>query len=123
MDQRAKLERFARALNELFGPRPGLWEHLKDDMTVCRCEEVRASEIESCIANGATTAKSVKDWTRAGMGLCEGRICRTMVGEILARERGVDLATIPFPSVRPPLKPVPFATLLQDEPASESVAS
>lgn len=119
--RRERLDRFASALNRLFGPRPGLWEFLKGDMTVCRCEEVKASEIESCIADGATTNKSIKDWTRAGMGLCEGRICRAMVGEILARERGVDLATIPFPSVRPPIKPVPFATLLQDESESESV--
>ena len=57
------------------------------------------------------------------MGLCEGRICRAMVGEILARERGVDLATIPFPSVRPPIKPVPVSTLLQDDSQTESVAS
>jgi bacterioferritin-associated ferredoxin len=89
---------------------------------VCRCEEVKASEIESCIANGATTNKSIKDWTRAGMGLCGGRIFRAMVGEILARKRGVDLATIPFPSVRPPIKPVPFSTLLQHDSQTESIA-
>ena len=121
--QRAHLNRFASALNAVFGPRPGIWEFLKDGMTVCRCEEVKASEIEACIAHGATTNKSIKDWTRAGMGLCEGRICRAMVGEILARERGVDLATIPFPSVRPPIKPVPISTLLQDDSQTESVAS
>lgn len=123
MARRARLDRFASALNRLFGPRPGLWEFLKDDITVCRCEEVKASEITACIADGATTNKSIKDWTRAGMGLCEGRICRAMVGEILARERGVDLATIPFPSVRPPLKPVPFSTLLQDDSQSESIVT
>jgi bacterioferritin-associated ferredoxin len=118
--RRARLDRFARALNELFGPRPGLWEFLKDDMTVCRCEEVKAGDIMACIADGATSNKSIKDWTRAGMGLCEGRICRGMVGEILARERGVALSTIPFPSVRPPIKPIPFSILLQDDSQSES---
>ena len=123
MAQRARLDRFASALNRLFGPRPGLWEFLNGDLAVCRCEEVKAREIMACIANGATTNKSIKDWTRAGMGLCEGRVCRAMVGEILARERGVDLATIPFPSVRPPLKPVPFSTLLQDDSRSEGIAT
>ena len=121
--RRTRLDRFAGALNELFGPRPGLWEFLKEEMTVCRCEEVKAGDITACIADGATTNKSIKDWTRAGMGLCEGRICRGMVGEILARERGVELSTIPFPSVRPPIKPVPFSTLLQDDRQSESIAS
>lgn len=123
MARRARLERFASALNVLFGPRPGLWEFLTEDMTVCRCEEVTAGDVETCLAGGATTTKSIKDWTRAGMGLCEGRICRGMVGEILARERGIDLATIPFPSVRPPIKPVPFSTLLHDDSQAESVAS
>jgi D-hydroxyproline dehydrogenase subunit alpha len=121
--QRAHLDRFANTLNVLFGPRPGLWEFLTDDMTVCRCEEVKAKEIAACIADGATTTKSIKDWTRAGMGLCEGRICRGMVGEILARDRDVALGSIPFPSVRPPIKPVPFSTLLQDDSQSESIAS
>jgi thioredoxin reductase len=121
--QRAQLDRFARTLNELFGPRSGLWEFLKDDITVCRCEEVKASDMTVCIANGATTNKSIKDWTRAGMGLCAGRICRGMVGEILARERGVALSTIPFPSVRPPIKPLPFSILLQDDSQSEVIAS
>jgi NAD(P)H-nitrite reductase large subunit len=123
MAQRARLDRFARALSELFGPRPGLWEFLNDDITVCRCEEVKASAVMACIADGATTNKSIKDWTRAGMGLCEGRVCRGMIAEILARERGIELSTIPFPSVRPPIKPVPFSTLLQDDSQSESIAS
>ena len=121
--QRARLNRFASALNELFGPRIGLWEYLKDEMTVCRCEEVKAGEIKTCIDSGATTTKSIKDWTRAGMGLCEGRICRGMVGEILSRERAIDLESIPFPSVRPPIKPVPFSNFLQDESQFESTMS
>jgi D-hydroxyproline dehydrogenase subunit alpha len=117
--QRPHLDRFADVLNRLFGPRPGLWEYLNERMTVCRCEEVTASEIEACVSEGASSVKAVKDCTRAGMGLCQGRICRAMVSEIVARWRAVELATIPFPSVRPPIKPVPIAALLQDE----SVAS
>src|SRR5581483_1733947 len=69
MRERAHLNRFAAALNRLFGPRPGLWEHLKDAMTVCRCEEVSADEIAAVIRDGGTTTKAVKDCTRAGMGL------------------------------------------------------
>jgi D-hydroxyproline dehydrogenase subunit alpha len=121
--ERVHLDRFASALNRLFGPRPGLWEYLKSAMTVCRCEEVKAAEIEACVANGASTNKAIKDWTRAGMGLCEGRICRAMVSEIVARERRVELGTIPFPSVRPPIKPVPISTLLQDDSQTESIGS
>ena len=115
--ERAKLYRFADALNALFGPRPGLWQYLEGDTTVCRCEEVTAGDIAACISDGCSSTKAVKDWTRAGMGLCQGRMCRNMVSEILAAQRVVDLRTIPFPHVRPPIKPVPIAALLQTEAA------
>jgi thioredoxin reductase len=116
--ERAKLYRFADALNVLFGPRPGLWQYLNGDTTMCRCEEVTADDIAACIGEGCGSTKAVKDWTRAGMGLCQGRMCRNMVSEMLAAHRSVDLRTIPFPRVRPPIKPVPIAALLQAEAAS-----
>ena len=118
MKRRAHLNRFADALNELFGPRPGLFENLDAETTVCRCEEVTAGDIAACISEGCSSTKAVKDWTRAGMGLCQGRMCRSMVSEIIARQRAVDLATIPFPHVRPPIKPVPISALLHDEMAA-----
>jgi NADPH-dependent 2,4-dienoyl-CoA reductase/sulfur reductase-like enzyme len=117
--RRLHLNRFAGMLNELFRPRPGLWEYLADATTVCRCEEISAGDIAGCISDGCSTTKAVKDWTRAGMGLCQGRMCRSMVSEIIARQRGVDLATIPFPHVRPPIKPVPIAALLDAELAAQ----
>ena len=116
--ERARLNRFADALNQLFGPRPGLWEFLDSETTVCRCEEVTAGAIAACIAEGCTSAKAVKDYTRAGMGLCQGRMCRSMVSELIAAHRAIDLATVPFPHVRPPIKPVPVAALLQPERAA-----
>ena len=113
--RRAHLGRFADMLNVLFRPRPGLWEPLSGSVTICRCEEVSAQEIRACVAAGCTTTKSIKDWTRAGMGLCQGRMCRAMVSEIIAAERSVALDSIPFPHVRPPIKPVPIHALLQPE--------
>jgi hypothetical protein len=49
------------------------------------------------------------------MGLCQGRMCRAMVSEIIAAERSVALDGVPFPHVRPPIKPVPIHALLQPE--------
>ena len=116
--ERAHLYRFADALNVLFGPRPGLWEFLKDDTTICRCEEVTAGEIAGCIEDGCSSLKAVKDWTRAGMGLCQGRMCRNMVSEIIAAQRMTELSSIPFPQIRPPIKPVPISALLEREGAT-----
>jgi NADPH-dependent 2,4-dienoyl-CoA reductase/sulfur reductase-like enzyme len=112
IERRKRLMRFSEMLNRLFGPRAGLWENLTDATTVCRCEEVSASDIATAIGEGCATTKAVKDYTRAGMGLCQGRICRGMVGEMISKHAGRDLATIPFPKARTPIKPVPISVLL-----------
>jgi NADPH-dependent 2,4-dienoyl-CoA reductase/sulfur reductase-like enzyme len=114
---RARLMRFADALNELFGPRPGLWDGMEDATTVCRCEEVTAGDIRSCVRAGCDTAKGIKDWTRAGMGPCQGRVCRSLVAQLVSQETGTALESLPRPRVRPPLKPVPFDAIAQSEPA------
>lgn len=114
-EQRASLMRFADALNRCFGPRPGLWEGLHDGTTVCRCEEVTAGDIRGCIDAGSSSVKAVKDWTRAGMGPCQGRICRTLVTQIIAEQSSTDVGSIRRSRIRPPFKPVPFDAMAQSE--------
>ena len=45
-------------------------------------------------------------------------MCRGMVSELIAAHRKIDLETIPFPHVRPPIKPIPVSALLQSERAA-----
>lgn len=107
--------RFARALGHAFRPRPGLWEGTADDVVVCRCEEVTAGEIRTRIAGGCASPKALKDWTRAGMGLCQGRMCGSTIGRLLAEGTGKPLVEVPRGSVRPPVKPVPIHVLAGTE--------
>ena len=58
------------------------------DPVVCRCEEIRRSEILEAIAAGCTSVNAVKRYTRAGMGSCQGRTCGRMIERML-REAGV----------------------------------
>lgn len=72
---------------------------------VCRCEDVSAEEITEALALGVCTAQEVKFQTRAGMGFCQGRVCRTAIEELLesagvAPEDGGSSMTVRFP-VRP----------------------
>lgn len=113
--KRARLMRFADALNECFAPRPGLWESLEDETTVCRCEEVSAGELRVCVRAGCSTLKGIKDWTRAGMGPCQGRVCRSLITQLLARESSKEPASVMRPRSRPPFKPVPFDAMAQSE--------
>ena len=72
----ARYRRFAQAMHRAH-PVPAAWaEWLTPETTVCRCEEVSAGQIaEARESLGAADSRSVKSFTRAGMGWCQGRVC------------------------------------------------
>lgn len=115
---RARLARFSRfrvAMDDVYRLPLGVLQRATRDTIVCRCEDVRLSEIEAAIADGAATAGQVKAWTRAGMGPCQGRMCFLPTVQTLSRATGRPVAELgPF-SVRPPIKPVPIQSLVADE--------
>jgi len=76
------------------------------DKYICRCEEITEREIEEAIENGATSADEVKKFTRAGMGLCQGRTCRKSIERIIARKTGKDLKDIKPSNYRQPVRSV-----------------
>jgi NAD(P)H-nitrite reductase large subunit len=81
------------------------------ELIICRCEDVTEAEVLAAIEQGATTADEVKRLTRAGMGHCQGRTCRRLVNQILARElkqKPQDQRPI---TQRSPLQPLPLGTL------------
>ena len=63
---------------------------------ICRCEMITEGEIIDAVNRplGAKSLDGVKRRTRAGMGRCQGGFCSPRVMEIIARERGVDIAEI-----------------------------
>lgn len=85
---------------------------------ICRCEEVTEEEIRQAIAEGAATVTGVKRRTGACMGLCQGRTCRRLIVNMLARETGKNPAEIETATVRPPVRPVTIESLLDS--AAES---
>ncbi|RAX45369.1 FAD/NAD(P)-binding oxidoreductase [Arthrobacter sp. AQ5-06] len=68
--------RFAEAMHRAH-PVPAAWQDwLAPQTTVCRCEEVTAGEITGARDDlGARDARTLKSFTRAGMGWCQGRVC------------------------------------------------
>ncbi len=61
-------------------------DQVKNDIIVCRCEEITVGEIKAAIKAGARDITSIKRRTRAGMGLCQGRTCEQMIQQILCAE-------------------------------------
>jgi len=106
---------FARLLDELFSPRPGLYQLADDATPLCRCEEVTVGEIRQAIREGAASTAALKGWTRVGMGPCQGRICGNLIGHLVARETGRSLKDVLDLNPRPPIKPLPLEALARLE--------
>jgi hypothetical protein len=82
---RMRKQIFANALKRSYPIRDGWQSWSEETTTICRCEEVRMGEIrESVTELGAEDSRTAKLFTRAGMGLCQGRICSRNVSEIVA---------------------------------------
>lgn len=111
---RAELDRmlgFAGAVGHLMRARPAMIESIAPDTVICRCEDVRRSEIDSAIADGACDINQLKHFTRCGMGPCQGRMCGETAAQLLAHHVGSREA-VGYWTGRPPLRPVPLAALL-----------
>lgn len=89
------------AMEAAFSLRPELLRPPEPTTIVCRCEDVTAGEIDP-----AWSARQAKLSCRAGMGPCQGRVC----GPALENLFGFAPDT-----VRSPLQPVAFSTLLTSD--------
>lgn len=85
----------------------------RDDKIVCRCEDITESEILEAIARGAATADEVKRLTRAGMGHCQGRTCRRLVNQLLAKKLGQSPEEQRPITQRAPLQPLTLKALAE----------
>lgn len=82
-------------------------------VTICRCEEVGNKTIEQAIDDGARTVDAVKRATRAGMGLCQGRTCQSLVAALISCKTGQPLANLVPSTSRPPFRPVRLESLAE----------
>ncbi|MFZ5943561.1 MAG: (2Fe-2S)-binding protein [Bacillota bacterium] len=87
----------------------------KNNVYICRCEEVTREEIEQAIKTGATSINEVKKWTRAGMGLCQGKICSKNVSRLISEISGTNLENVLPATSRQPVRPVRIEIITEKE--------
>lgn len=112
-DRRARAAHLAvrRFLDVLYAPRTEILAPA-DDVTVCRCEEIRAGDVRAVVAQGCLGPNQAKAFLRAGMGPCQGRLCGPVVTELIAAARGVEPGEVGYYRIRPPLKPITVGELV-----------
>jgi pyruvate/2-oxoglutarate dehydrogenase complex dihydrolipoamide dehydrogenase (E3) component len=88
-----------------------------DDVHLCRCEQVTKGVVTRThgfyVSGGFPD--EVKRYSRAGMGFCQGRLCRPIIGGTIAALNGEPLDGQPLAAWRPPVRPVPIAALATEE--------
>jgi len=104
-----RLARFAALTEALFPPPLHLLDGIPDDTEVCRCEQVSAGEIRATAGLAHNGLNATKGFTRAGMGLCQGRECGTAVA-CLTRAANPHAPAEAF-TARMPVRPVPVTAL------------
>ena len=92
---RARRQIFANALKRSYPIKDG-WQSWPDETTtICRCEEVKMNELRESVSQlGAEDSRTAKLFTRAGMGLCQGRVCSRNVSEIVAGFTGCAVSDV-----------------------------
>lgn len=110
----SQLQNFAAVLQELARPPATLaLQTMTDDTILCRCESIKCADLKRALTENKhiLSTDAAKLLTRAGMGLCQGRMCGDNVARIIADVRGVQPGDVgPF-QAQAPVKPVPLATL------------
>jgi NAD(P)H-nitrite reductase large subunit len=85
------------------------------DHMICRCEDVTVREVQEAIDAGAVNAQEVKMRTRAGMGPCQGKVCRFLVESMLGGPRSGVSEVSTWMTVHLPVRPVALSDLVAEE--------
>lgn len=83
---------------------------MEHKVMVCRCEDITLADIHDLIKDGYRTIDEIKRVSRAGMGPCQGRTCRMLIAQELAKAYGVSMEEMLMPTFRPPVKAVKLGT-------------
>lgn len=78
---------------------------------LCLCHDVTAADIERAVALGYDHPETIKRFTAALMGPCQGRSCGDAILAEIAGRTGRDPATLAMPTARPPVFPVRLGQL------------
>lgn len=104
--------RASDAMLGAFSILPGLNELADEDTIVCRCEDVSFERLRAGVEIHGRDVRAAKMATRAGMGPCQGRVCQSLIADLIAHRLGGDQGPPPCPSMQTPVKPVSIETML-----------
>ncbi|ATW27886.1 (2Fe-2S)-binding protein [Candidatus Formimonas warabiya] len=78
---------------------------------LCRCEDITLEEIQQALKDGAESFEDLKRITRCTMGPCQGKTCRNLIMQEIAKAKGIKPGEVDVPTYRAIAKPVKLGKL------------
>jgi sarcosine oxidase subunit alpha len=78
---------------------------------ICLCEDVTDKDVEQAVAEGFDGIETLKRYSTATMGPCQGKVCGQSLMEVCARATGREPAAVGTTTSRPPVVPVELGVL------------
>lgn len=82
---------------------------------LCKCEDVSLEDCRQAIRDGYGCFEDLKRYLGVATGPCQGKACVQACMRLVADERGVPIDEVDVMTFRPPVRPIPFATLAADD--------
>lgn len=78
---------------------------------VCFCQDLTEADLVRAIAEGYDHIETLKRFTGAFMGPCQGKMCAANVMKLFAEITGRSPEELRVPTMRPPVEPIPLGYL------------
>ena len=78
---------------------------------LCLCRDVTADDVRRAVAEGYDGLETLKRFTGACTGPCQGKTCLDGIRALVADLTGRRFEDVPAPPRRPPVTPVRLGTL------------
>jgi bacterioferritin-associated ferredoxin len=86
---------------------------------LCLCHDVTVDDVEQAVRAGYDDPETLKRFTAAFMGPCQGKWCGALILREVARCTGVPVDDVGAPSARPPVFGVRLGALASSFPPME----
>lgn len=83
----------------------------KSKIYLCRCEDITLAEIQQQLKEGAVSFEDLKRRTRCTMGPCQGKTCRALIAQEIAKAKNINIGDVDVPTYRAITKPIKLGTL------------
>ena len=86
----------------------------KQNIMICRCEDISLQDLHDVLDEGFTSLEEIKRILRVGMGACQGNTCNLLVQREVAKFLKIPLSEVKTQKVRPLITGVKLKAIVEN---------